>query len=121
MEQVVVPITTPRPPNFRLTDSGDDFHIDLDQLGTFMAEMLVAAHYFEEREPKLPAMRPVLHDWTRMVFRKGPDLLPTPEVKIDHTTMRSSKRWTGTCSGCADGTTGAPRAIRSFSELPNGE
>ena len=92
MEHVAVPVNTPRPTSFTLTDSGDDLHIGLDRLGTFMAEMLVAAHFFEERKPQLPAMRPVLHDWPRERFRWEREPLATPEITIGHTSLQSSKR-----------------------------
>lgn len=91
MERIVAPIVTPRP-DFKLTDSGDDFHIELDRIGTFMAEMLVAVHLFEEKGPRLVSIRPVLHDWFDELHLNKPGPLPAPEVDIDHQSLRSVQR-----------------------------
>lgn len=92
MERIVVPVATPRPEDFKLTDSGDDFHIELDRLGTFVAEMLVAAHLFEERAPRIPALRPELHDWFQELHMNKPGPLPAPEIEMNHSSLRDAGR-----------------------------
>lgn len=85
-----MPITIPRPA-FKLTDSADDYHISLDRLGTFIGEMLVAAHLFEEKEPLLITIRPTLHDWFKELLGKlGP--LPAPEITISYKSLKNPRR-----------------------------
>jgi hypothetical protein len=92
MKQTVrIPYLTSRPAE-KYTDSCSDLHIGLDRTATFIGEMLVGAHLFEQQGLSVAPFTPELHYWFGERHLNYPGPIPTPEISIEHQSLNDTTR-----------------------------
>lgn len=91
IDVIRIPYRSEKPAD-KQTDTCTDCHISLDRLGTFMGEMLVAAHLLEAHGSTVGPIRPELHDWLAKQWHQTSGLIPAPSITIEHKNMQSAMR-----------------------------